>query len=200
MAYVIGILTLIVALNGILFQPKKNIRKPLSLKNLNKFGFVLIGVLLILTSVTIYQQVNDKLDNKKLQERNEYILKAMNFCNGYDLLVSGTIQFKKSESEKHIRTSLKNLFIKEAKVQLVTHNNLGNFEGEVNAYKNVEINKFWNLRREGSSAKNTNRFELKFEDVKILNKESIPYVKLSNEDKIEAIQKKKTTSKIYKNI
>lgn len=160
----------------------------------------MIGVLLVLTSVTIYQQVNDKLDNKKLQEQNEYILKAMNFCNGYDLLVSGTIQFKKSESEKHIRISLKNLFIKGAKVQLVTHNNLGHFEGEFNAYKNFEINKFWNLRREGGSAKNTYRFELKFEGVKILNKESIPYVKLSNEDKIEAIQKKKTTSKIYKNI
>jgi len=31
MAYIIGILTLIVALNRILFQPKKNIRKPLIL-------------------------------------------------------------------------------------------------------------------------------------------------------------------------
>ena len=52
---IISLATLIIALNGLLFQPKKDVNKSISWTNINTSGKLIIFLLLLITSASVIQ-------------------------------------------------------------------------------------------------------------------------------------------------
>jgi len=215
MKIVIILLTYFIAFDGILFDPKKDHNKPISFRNLNRFGKILLSLLTLLTILTIWQLIRDDKQQSKeakenrqkvqeLSEYNRYILKAIAVNKGYDVTVQGHIYFSNPVDDSWIRKSLSNMFVKGAEVKILTKNKYGKFSALISYSNEPEIRKFWNTNREsknvGKSKENNFFFELRFSGIKILSEDKIPYVRMDSADSFEFSAYKQDIYDIYKNI
>ena len=202
-------MTFFIALNGILFETRKNSKKRLSWNNINKYGILLITLLILITGLSVIQEILDEKDDKKreqvyndkmneLREYNLYMLKAIGMEKGYTLSVMGYIQFKKSVSKSFIDTALKNLFVKGAEIEINATNKYGTFKGTTNHSRNIRVdsidvflnthrnrnNRFTRLDEELNNRNNCYFFKIRCFSIYLRNDEKIPYVKISQNDSI----------------
>src|SRR5580693_7667560 len=71
------IASLFLSLNGLLYQPKKNVQGPATLKNINSTGKLLFGLILLLTSISIYKTITDNIAKDKEIEENKGKINAL---------------------------------------------------------------------------------------------------------------------------
>ena len=167
---VIAVATLLVALNGLLYQPKKDPDRRVSWNNLNLYGKILIGLLIsllifgLLKTVVTEKQTREKVQQQtdqiarrdkeiqrllasqdELKRTNQHLIKVMSVADGYNASIRGVVSFNRSMSESQIRSALENLFLKFSEIQIKAENLLGRYEGKVDYATHPEVRRFRNL-------------------------------------------------------
>jgi len=205
----IQIIPTVLALAGLLMQPKKDIDKPISISNINKAGILMCVVILILGAASTFQMIDSekksKVDKDELKQHNStlqsqlsmlldsnrILTKVVSVGDGYNAHIRGTIKFRKRKSESEIKSALKNLFSKFVNINLVAYNELGKHQGRIDHSVNPHIRRF---RRVSEITSNSDLirhvdtsmlgpysyfFEVKVENLKILNKDKIQFVMIN---------------------
>ena len=202
----IALATLGIAFNGLVYQPKKDPDRPASWSNINTHGKLLIGGLLVLAVLTVGKRIIDQRNQsareaadagrieeliasqQQLKEINRHLIKVMSVADGYNAVVRGVVSFESAVSESEIRNALQNLFLKYAHIEIHAENRLGTYSGRVDYGAHPEVRKF--LRTSdldqssplysatgGAPLPNEYYFEIRCEDLKILNDEKIQYAR-----------------------
>ena len=202
----IQIIPTVLALAGLLMQPKKNIDKPISISNINKAGFLMCILIFILGAASTFQMIDSEnkstiekdelkqhnltLENQlsDLLDSNQILTKVVSVGDGYNAHIRGTIKFSKGKSESEIKSALKNLFSKFVNINLVAYNELGKHQGRIDHSVNPHVRRFRRVSEITSNSDlmrhvdtpvgepNSYFFELKVENLKILNDDKIQFV------------------------
>lgn len=206
----IVVASMFVALNGLLYQPKKDSTKPVSWQNINLVGKILFGLVILLailaTTKSIYDEGNyekeiksrnDRItglieSQRELKEINNHLIKVMSVADGYNAIIRGVITFKQSVDDTQIRNALKNLFLKYAEVDLKAENKLGEYRGRIDYAAHPEVRKFLHLsnlepdsyfsRYQNYSNHRSYYFEIRCSRIKILNPDNIQYARFSPDE------------------
>lgn len=201
----VGLITIILALNGLLFQTKKDANGTSSWSNLNTTGRILLILILSLGILNIakglYDDQTNALETAKLKKANERLMKVVSVSSGYNALIRGVVSFSRPVSEDRFRDAAKNLFLKYVSVDLYAENKEGRYEGKVDFGTHPELWKFRNLSQISDGAilskyrdvlsgvpKNQIFFyEIRCSNLKILSQEKIQYTKLDDTDDLKVI-------------
>jgi hypothetical protein len=159
----VGLITIILALNGLIFQTKKDPNGGAGLSNLNNTGRLLLVFILLLGGLNITKSMVDDRSNavegarkdaqitnleksqKELLQTNQHLIKVMSVATGYNALIRGVVAFTHPVSEAEFRHAAENLFLKYVSVKFYARNNLGSYEGEVDFGTHPTLWKFRNL-------------------------------------------------------
>lgn len=200
---VIHIVVMFVALNGLIYQPKKDVNKPVSWKNMNVTGKILFGLIILLTILNVAKsihevkaresKINELINSQKeLKEINSHLIKVMSVVDGYNALIRGVVSFRTNVNEAQIRNALRNLFLKYVEIDLTAENKLGKYNGRIDYATHPEVRKFLRLSSEmepGYFSRygrhllgNSYFFEIRCSGIKILNESKIQYAPFSPEE------------------
>jgi len=189
-----------VALNGLLYQPKKDPNGPPNWKNISSTGKILFGIMLLLAALsitqTIYSSLTQKNEISELVEINNQLIKVMSVADGYNALVTGIVVFDRPMTEVQIRAALQNLFLKYVEIDLSAANKLGSYKGRIDYGAHPEVRKFLRVSEE-SDSELSNRymqflsptsyfFEVRCSRLKILSPQKIQYARMSADEQIRA--------------
>jgi hypothetical protein len=199
---IVALITLVLALNGLLFQPKKDPNGAVKWSNLNRTGKVLLIFILSLGILNIAKGIIDDRNNKKyqddLRQTNQYIIKVMSVADGYNALIRGVVTFTQPVSEDEFRKAADNLFLKYVTGKLYAQNKLGRYEGRMDYGTHPALWKFRNLsqisddtilsryRNVFAETPENQRFfyEIKFSKLKMLSPDRIQYARLDDTDEV----------------
>ena len=177
----IGIVSILIALNGLLYQPKKDPSAPATWSNINRLGKYLFALILLINLLNVSKSIYDSqiqskevtrrdteirelIESQKqltndnnilkskmeatlmqqieLSDTNRHLIKVMSVADGYNAIIRGTVQFRKSVSDKEIRNALNNLFLKYAEARISASNQLGTYTGRIDYAAHPEVRKF----------------------------------------------------------
>jgi len=208
---IVIVISTFTALNGVLFQPKKDPEKKISWSNVNKWGKLLLTSIFILGLVSSIQiiQTNKKtkIKEKKLKvekeeqkDFNNYLIKVASVCDGYTSIIRGTLDFEKAPTEAIVRSTLQNMFFKYLQCEILASNKFGNFKAKLFNSSQPYIKRFLNLRIEtprsdfiknfeSSRYQNPFFFELSFDKVKLINENEIMFAKHGQSEVYTNIEK-----------
>lgn len=205
----IGIATLIIALNGLIYEPKKDPKGPVSWKNINRYGKLLIGLLVLLIALQLTKSFFDQVASSKqndqieelltsqdeLQDINQHLIKVMSVADGYNAAIRGMVIFRSTVTENQIRDALRNLFLKYAEIEIQAYNKLGQYEGRIDHASHPEVRKFLRLsdidedseynRYREMRSENSYFFEIRCSNIKILNQYKIQYARFDPYEKLD---------------
>lgn len=201
---VILIVTMFVALNGLIYQPKKDVNKLVSWKNMNVTGKILFGLIILFTVLNIAKNIDEvkardsKINElitsqRELKEINSHLIKVMSVADGYNALIRGVVSFRINVNEAQIRDALKNLFLKYAEIDLKAENKLGKYNGRIDYATHPEVRKFLHLSEmePGYFSRYPRHFsgipyffEIRCSGIKILNESKIQYARFSPEERL----------------
>ena len=204
------LISTLIGLNGVLFQPKKNPDEKVSWKNINSWGKALLASLIVLGMLSIIQTIQtdkknkikeETLETEKIEQRirfenekaeqkdfSNYLIKVASICEGYTVIIRGTVDFYHSPMDTELKNTLKNMWFKYLDCKILAENKFGNYEGNLFASYPPLIQRYLNLRVEKPQSEFINRFEssdymnpfffeLNFSNVKIVNEEKIMFAK-----------------------
>lgn len=195
----IAIATFIIALNGIVFQTKKNPDGPVHWRNSNTYGKVLFGLIVLLAVLSLIDNCNSEKKHRKEVERlleaqdslkmiNQRLIKVVSVSSGYNALIKGVVTFNRARSDYEIRTAINNAFLKCIEIELTANNSLGNYKGRVDHGLHPETRRYLPLLRQTENAdmlryrnispQNSYYFEARCANLKILNEEKIQYIRM----------------------
>lgn len=203
-----------VALNGLLYQPKKNPDGPIAWGNVSSTGKILFAVILLLSFLSVAQSIYDNVSkNKELEARearidelilsqaelkliNAHLIKVMSVADGYNALLTGVIVFRQPTTETKIRAALQNLFLKYAEIEITTQNQLGTYKGRIDYGAHPEVRRFLRLPLTASSeyfgryrsfaTPTAYFFEMRCSRLKILNHDKIQYARMNSDERLHA--------------
>lgn len=141
---------MILALNGLVLQPKKNPQKSTSWKNLNNTGKILFVIIVLMSLLIIIKNsIDEKSRNKEIAEQkeiNRHLIKVMSVADGYNVIIRGVAVFNRQRNEQQIRDALKNIFLKYAEINIQAENKLGSYKGKIDYATHPEVRRFLNLQ------------------------------------------------------
>ncbi len=211
LSIIILLITTIVALNGVLYEPRKDPDKPISWRNINLMGKILILILICLFVLSAIREIIDgrshlkelksrdeKIDlllhtQAELVKTNNHLIKVMSVADGYNALITGVIVFRdRPGDENKIRDVLQNILLKYVEIKFRAVNELGVYHGRIDYATHPEVRKFLHLS-EGIETEYFSRyeeyysrlsyfFEIRCTNVKILSNEKVQYAKMSEND------------------
>jgi hypothetical protein len=166
----VGILALLIAMNGLLYQPKKDASAPATWSNINTVGKLLFLLIILINVLNIVKSIYDSytreieitkrnseitqlMDSQQaligkqeeLKDINGHLIKVMSVADGYNAIIRGVVTFRRRVSDSQIRDALNNLFLKYAEVKISAVNRLGRYEGKIDYASHPEVRKFLNL-------------------------------------------------------
>lgn len=205
---IIIIASMLVALNGLLYHPKKDPAQPVSLRNISSTGILLFGLIILLAMLNLWKSVSEAANHRteiksredelrNLQETNQHLIKVMSVADGYNANIRGTVTFGRNVTDTEITNALSNLFLKYVEIDLQARNKLGVYQGRVDYSAHPEVRKFLNLSRAGAadsyfsryhdeSAGRSYYFEIRCSGLKILNEDKIQYARFSPDEPLRA--------------
>jgi hypothetical protein len=183
----------LVALNGLIYQPRKNPNSPPSWSNINRTGKTLFCIILLLAAMSIIQTIYNNLNKQKeiydlvqsqkeLKETNNQLIRVVSVADGYNALIDGVVEFNKPMSENKVREALQNLFLKYVEIEIGAQNKLGLYTGRVDYGAHPEVRKFLRMNSNGMSYS----FEIRCSKLKILNAQKMQYARMSQSERIYA--------------
>ena len=161
----IELLTLTIALTGLLLQTRRDPSAPPSWRNLSRGGRLVLVVLVVLASVKIYKGQIDSAAQRKASEAgakrftelqasnedllstNKHLIKVMSVASGYNALLSGMVVFKEVPTQKIVEEVLRNIFLKYAEVEISASNRLGKYIGRMDYGAHPELRRYLNAQR-----------------------------------------------------
>jgi hypothetical protein len=212
---------MIIALNGLLFQTKRNIEGPAHWRNLNLFGRIFFALVMFLTGLNILaiytnenkhtNEVNQLLiSQNELKEINRHLIKVMSVADGYNAIISGVVTFNKEVNEIQIRSAIANLFLKYVEIDIQAENKLGIYHGRIDYGAHPEVRKYLNLSNvefnnnlsieKQHFPRNSYFYEIRCSGVKILNDDKIQYARFNLNEKINVKTKKFDWSSDFRRI
>jgi hypothetical protein len=210
--------TMIIALNGLLFQTKIKPEGPVQWRNVNLFGKILFALIIFLTGLNIFgsyinekqhaNEVNQFLTSQnELKEINRHLIKVISVADGYNAIIRGVVVFRRDVNETQIRNALKNLFLKYAEIDLHAENKLGEYQGRIDYAAHPEVRKFLSLNEVESDSYffrykeyflgDSYFFEIRCTGIKILNDEKIQYARFSPNEHLSVRAKTFAWSRDY---
>jgi hypothetical protein len=187
------IVSTFVALNGLLYQPRKNPNSPPSWSNISRMGKTLFCIILFLSAMSIVQtiynnvnkqkEINDLMQSQKeLKEINNQLIRVMSVADGYNALLDGVVEFRQPMNDNRIREALQNLFLKYVEIEISAQNKLGVYTGRIDYGAHPEVRKFLKMNSDGISYS----FEIRCSKLKILNSQKIQYARMGQDERISA--------------
>jgi len=161
----IEILSLILALGGILLQTRRDPSLPPSWRNLSNGGRLILLLIVVAATIKIIKgQIDNRtqhetsiandaklaqmqMTNTELLKTNQHLIRVMSVASGYSALLSGVVIFDGPASPHQVEEALRNLFLKYAAVEITAINSLGTYEGRVDHGAHPEVRRFLNLQR-----------------------------------------------------
>lgn len=205
LSIIIGLATMLIALNGLIFQPKKDPEGPTNWKNINTFGRILFGLIILLIVLNIAESYYDERNHTKevnrlltsqeeLKEINGHLIKVMSVADGYNAIIRGIVAFDNPVDDNKIRTALNNVFLKYAQIDLRAINKLGEYKGRIDYATHPEVRKYLRLseipersffsRYREIDLINSYFFEIRCSKLKILNDDKIQYARFDKFDEV----------------
>ena len=160
----IEILSLVLALGGLLLQTRRDPGAPPSWRNLSKGGRLILVLLVVVASVKIVKNQQDsaaqreatkeratemaklQASNTDLLSTNQHLIKVMSVASGYSALLSGVVIFEQVPTEHRVEEALRNLFLKYAEIEIEASNRLGTYKGRVDYGAHPEVRRYLNLQ------------------------------------------------------
>jgi hypothetical protein len=204
---IIEILSLILALCGILLQTRRDPSAAPSWRNLSNGGRLILFLIVIAASIKI---IKSKIDstaqhnaNAELLKTNQHLIKVMSVSSGYNALLTGIVIFEGLPAQNQVEKTLSNLFLKYAEVQITATNSFGTYEGRVDYGAHPEVRRFLNIQHiqedsillrlrslvSESQKLNAYFFEIRCANLKILSKDKIQYAHFDSKDQIHGAAK-----------
>ncbi|RON34433.1 hypothetical protein BK661_10160 [Pseudomonas frederiksbergensis] len=161
---IIEVLTLALALGGLLLQTRHDPGAPPSWRNLSKGGRLILMLLVVATSFKIFKTQQDnnaqeiaaekraeemdglKVSNANLLSTNQHLIKVMSVASGYSALLSGVVIFEGVPNGHGVEEALRNLFLKYAEIEITASNRLGTYQGRVDYGAHPEVRRYLNLQ------------------------------------------------------
>lgn len=208
---ILEVVAMVLAVSGLLLQPKKNPAEPSSWKNLSVAGRIILVLIVLAAVLKLVQSRKDsesqqmvremqKKEIDSLQKTNNYLVKAISVSTGYNARIHGVVTFNYPSSDAQIRAALKNLFLKFAAVDLLAVNEYGEFHGRVDYGAHPEVYLYRSLLSMGDDSsllpadlnlsaedqRLSYYFDVRCAQLKILNSDKIEYVKFRNDQPVSA--------------
>jgi hypothetical protein len=144
----ITIISTFIGLNGLLYKPVKDHSKPLKWSNINWLGKIMFFSIIILCLLSVYQ-TNHRIklteEQAKVQDDyKEYLTKISSKCEGYTVIIRGTIDFSSGPTESAVRNSLTGIFGYTGELHIKAINKYGEYSCSIFP-KDVNIRRFLNL-------------------------------------------------------
>lgn len=161
----IELLSLALALGGLLLQTRHDPNAPLSWRNLSKGGRLILLLLVVVASVKIVKNQQDgaaqskaadasearmaklQASNTDLLSTNQHLIKVMSVASGYSALLSGVVIFERAIDGHRVEEALRHLFLKYAEIEITASNRLGTYQGRVDYGAHPEVRRYLNLQR-----------------------------------------------------
>jgi hypothetical protein len=208
---IIELLSLSLALTGLLLQTRRDPSVPTSWHNLSNGGRFVLVLLVLVASAKIVKSQNDsraqheasvklQISNNDLIETNKHLIKVMSVAGGYSALISGIVVFDGIPAKQKVEEALRNLFLKYAEVEVTASNRLGTYEGRVDYGAHPEVRRYLNLTHvqdDSILVRLRNRipidqwpraffYEIRCANFKILNAEKIQYARFDQNERMQA--------------
>jgi len=160
----IEILSLALALGGLLLQTRRDPGAPPSWRNLSRGGRLILILLVVVASVKIVKNQQDGIAQRKATEAraaemaklqasntdllstNQHLIKVMSVASGYSALLSGVVIFERVPNERKVEETLRNLFLKYAEIEITASNRLGTYQGRVDYGTHPEVRRYLNIQ------------------------------------------------------
>jgi hypothetical protein len=160
----------VLAVAGLLLQPKRDPSAPPSWSNLSRMGKLILVLILAAGSAKMIKMVRDgraqaaqraaqqtlidrqNQELRDLKETNQHLIKVMSVAGGYNARVEGVVTFARPVSDGQIREALRNLFLKFALIEIEASNRLGEYRGRVDYGAHPELFRYLWLARVNSES------------------------------------------------